>query len=517
MSLGVTEEQSSMEAADQPTKGGTPSLGKQVAQGAVWNYAAFLVSKGLLFVATLVLARLLSPADFGLVGMALLVITVLDILRDFGIGAAVIYFGREGPAAANLAFVLSSGVGVILCVANWVLAPLTVQFFKTSSSSDAATVTSLIQVLGLSLLFASLGSTHDALLQKEINYRRRMVPEVGRTLLKGLLSVGLAFAGFGAWSLVYGQVIGEAFATLLLWAVTGWRPSLVFRRELLRPMLGYSVQTMMAGGLGTLLSDVDYFIIGGMLGESALGIYTLAFRIPELLIKNLSSAVSTVAFPVAARLQSDLAAMRDVYLRMQHYMLMALAPLSFGLYATTPVLIHILFKPSWEPVIPIMQILSLYMLLGGIGHWPGVVYKAVGRPDIMNLLALVKVAMLVPVLLWSAANYGILGVAWGQLAVKIVGIMIDMVVVARFINITVWDNLQVIWPTMLAGTAMAAGVQAMSLLLDPAQRSIPVLALSILVGAAIYTVAIWLLDRAALTAVIDIARGFVRRKQLAGT
>lgn len=501
--------------ADDSPQGSAGGLGRQAAHGALWNYAAFLVSKGLLFVATLILARLLTPAEFGLVGMALLVITVLDILRDFGIGSAVIYHGRAGPEAANLAFAISSIVGVLLSALNWVLAPVTVQFFKTSTPADAATVTSLIQVLGLSLLFASLGSTHDALLQKEINYRRRMVPEVGRTLLKGLLSVALAFAGLGPWSLVYGQVLGEASATLLLWFITGWRPSLLFRRDLLRPMLGYSVQTMMAAGLGTLLSDVDYFIIGNMLGEAALGIYTLAFRIPELLIKNLAQAVSTVAFPVAARLQSDIAAMRDVYLRMQHYMLLILAPLGLGLYAVTPLTVHMLFKATWEPVIPVMQILSVYMVLGGINHWPGVVYKAVGRPDMLNMVSFVKLVILVPVLWWGAANYGILGVAWGQLATRIIGIVIDMWVVARFVQISIWENMRVIWPPMLAAVVMAGAVQALVILLDPTQHSVAVLAIGVVAGGIIYALAVWLLDRVAVSALITMARSILQRKRLA--
>ena len=106
-------------------------------------------------------------------------------------------------------------------------------------------------------------------------------------------------------------------------------------------------------------------MIGGMLGEVALDIYTLAFRIPELLIKNLAQAVSTVAFPVAARLQSDMAALRSAYLKMQRYMLAILAPMGFGLYAITPALVHILFGDKWNDAIPVMQVLSIYMLLGG--------------------------------------------------------------------------------------------------------------------------------------------------------
>ncbi|HYP19733.1 MAG TPA: lipopolysaccharide biosynthesis protein [Chloroflexia bacterium] len=496
--------------------GAGSGLGRQAAQGAAWNYLAFVVSKGLVFASTLILAQILSPAEFGLVGMALLVITVLDILRDFGIGSAVIYYGREGPAAANMAFALSSGIGVFLFVANWLLAPLTAQFFYTDSPQDIAVVTSLIQVLGFSLLFASLGSTHDALLQKEINYRRRMVPEVGRTLLKGVLSVALAFAGLGVWSLVWGQVLGEACATVLLWVVAKWRPARLFRRDLLRSMLGYSFQTMLAGGLGTMLADVDYFIIGALLGPTALGIYTLAFRLPDLLIRNMAQAVATVAFAVAAKLQSDLAAMRDAYLRMQRYMLIILAPLGFGLFAVTPGLINTLFKPDWAPVIPVMQILCVYMVLGAINYWPGVIYKAVGRPDVLNYISAVKLGMLVPVLWWSATNYGIEGVAWGQLAVRVVGIVIDMVIVARFVQISVWDNLRVIWPPLLAACLMAAAVRLLYYAVDPTERGgIPMLGLSVVVGSAVYVAAIWLLDRTALSGMLDLARSMLKRNRLA--
>ena len=121
-----------------------------------------------------------------------------------------------------------------------------------------------------------------------------------------------------------------------------------------------------------------------------------------------------------------------------------------------------------------MQLLSIYMLLGGVNHWPGVVYKALGRPGILNVLSLVKLVMLVPVLWWCAATYGIVGVAWGQLAVRIVGIVIDMRVVSNFVSVSVWANVRALIPSLAASALMAATLQ---LLLNSAsgQPSIPVL------------------------------------------
>src|SRR5215213_8288436 len=189
------------------------SLGKQATTGAIWNYLAFVVSKSFLLVATLILARLLRQDEIGLMSMALLVILVFDLMRDFGSGPALIYRQKDGAAAAEVAFVISASLGVGLFLLNWLLSPLVVGFFP--KASNPALLTSMLQVLGFSLLFTALGSTQDALLQKEINYRRRMIPEVGRTLVKGGLQVGLALTGFGVWSLVIGQVVGELCALIL--------------------------------------------------------------------------------------------------------------------------------------------------------------------------------------------------------------------------------------------------------------------------------------------------------------
>ncbi|MFL5734135.1 MAG: lipopolysaccharide biosynthesis protein [Chloroflexia bacterium] len=481
-------------------------------QGAIWSYGGFLASKGVLFVATLLLARLLSPADFGVVGMALLVITVFDILRDFGIGSALIQRSRDTAAAADMAFVLSTALGFVLFALNWVLAPLVTQFFQVTDPSQAELLPWLVRVLGLTLIFSSLGGTQDALLQKQLDYRSRTLPEVGRTGVKGIISVGLALAGWGVWSLVLGQVLGEACATVLLWIVSRWRPTFKLDFALLRPITSYGTQIMFVGGLGWLLSDVDYLIIGRLLGDVSLGIYTLAYRIPELIVRNLAQAVSNVAFPVAAKLQEDRAALRKAYLDMQHYMLLILAPLGFGLYAVTPALVRILFGAKWLAAIPVMELLSIYMVLGGVGHWPGVVYKAVGRPDILSRLSVVKLVLLVPTLWWAASAYGIVGVGWGQLIVRVITIFIDMVVVARFVNVSVIANLGRIWPPFAASIIMVVAVRAV-FLLDPAEASPLILILAIIVGGLTYAAAAYLFDRRAITMLLDTALGMLRRRR----
>jgi O-antigen/teichoic acid export membrane protein len=198
---------------------------------------------------------------------------------------------------------------------------------------------------------------------------------------------------------------------------------------------------------------------------------------------------------------------------MQRYMLAILAPLGAGLYALTPPLIHLLFQARWDPIIPVMQILSIYMLLGGVNHWPGVVYKALGRPGILNVLSLVKLVLLVPTLWWCAANYGIVGVAWGQLAVRIVGIVIDMRVVSSFVSVSVWANVRALIPSLTASALMAATLQIL-LNAAPGQPGIPALIVLVVAGAAEYAGLLWLLDSEAVDALFALARTFIPRRSL---
>jgi hypothetical protein len=153
-------------------------------------------------------------------------------------------------------------------------------------------------------------------------------------------------------------------------------------------------------------------------------------------------------------------------------------------------------------------------VLGAINHWPGVVYKAVGRPDILNRLSFLKLAMLAPALWWAASNYGIVGVAWAHLVVRLIGILLDMGVVSRFVKVSVLANLRVIWPPMAASLVMALAMRVI-FMLSPDERSILVMLLAVVAGAALYAATIWMLDRQAVVSLLTLGRSLIKRRRAA--
>ena len=247
-------------------------------RGLVWTYASFAGSKLLVFVATVILARLLMPADFGQVAFALVVISYLDTVGDLGISEALIYKQDRVEDAANITFIISLLTGAVWFLLILAMAPLAAAFFKDPACEP------ILRAMAWVFVITALGNTHDALLRRDLGFKQRAIPEFAQGLIKGIGSIVLALRGWGVWSLVWGHLIGAAVSTLALWLIVPWRPRWQFAWDLARRMLRYGGQIVSVNVLGAITHHVDYLIVGRILGSAALGFYILAFRIPEVII-----------------------------------------------------------------------------------------------------------------------------------------------------------------------------------------------------------------------------------------
>src|SRR3990172_207938 len=191
---------------------------KKTTEGIGWNYLSFGLRKILSLAIVSILAHILSPENFGIVALATLTIDYLSVFNDFGLGAAFIQQRDNVETTANTAFTLNIFIGITLTLITFLIAPLVATFFKEPLVSP------ILRWLGLNFLINAIGSVHKARLQRELNFRLKMIPELGNVFSRGILSVSLALTGFGVWSLVYGHLLGVILETILLWKVVPWRP-----------------------------------------------------------------------------------------------------------------------------------------------------------------------------------------------------------------------------------------------------------------------------------------------------
>jgi len=429
------------------------------------------VGKVVVLLTTVVLTRLLAPEQFGLVALALVMTTYAQGLADAGVAQALVYLPRSA-ATDRAALFCSTVLGALLALLGVLVAPALADFFHQPD------LVPLVRLLALSLLTGAIGAVPEALLRRSMRFRRLTAATVVRSLTTGVVSIGLAFAGFGAWALAWGVVAGSVIYSASTWALLQERPDCriwrISGREL-RRLLAYGIPAASSSLLAGVVMDVDYLIIGQRLGAEALGYYTLAFRIPELLIMNVFYVISSVTFPLYSSARADQEGLRRTYalsVRMQSlYGLCA----GIGIAVVAPLIVPIVFGEAWQGAIAPLIALSLYAACRSLGVGSNDVYKALGRPGVSVKISLLRLAILVPVLI-VATRWGITGVAWAQAATSLLFVLLMQAVACRLLKMRGTVLLAAVSPALMTGAAVAitGGLLAQVPITPPAALTVAV-------------------------------------------
>lgn len=483
----------------------TPTFAGRVLRGMLWSYGS-LASVGVLsLVCTAVLARLLSPRDFGVVALALVFTTLLDATRGLGLNQGLIVTdGGRLRESASSAFWFSLLFGAALAVVIAALSPFAADFF------DQPQLLGLLSVLGLTLPLRSLGLTHYALAQRELNFRSRTVAEVCEVVVRGGAGIGLALAGLGPWSLVLGYLAGTAAWVGGLWALVAWRPALRLRRSEVSPLLRFGGPLTVVVIVGTAMSYVDNLLVGKVLGTAALGQYTLGFRLPELLIVDVVAAAGLVLFPAFASLHRS--ALRAALLRASQYALLVALPVAVALITLADPLVLALFGARWRPAAAVIQLLSIGFVGWPLGQVAGSAYQATKRVDVMVKLAVPQGVLLVAALVIFVHD-GIAAVAACQAVVRVAFVVIGVYVSTRILELRLRDLFAVGWPAAIAAAGMAA-------VIIPLEHAItspwPALLVCSILGGGVYLGLAWTLAGDAIPSLLRLVVARTARGQVEG-
>jgi O-antigen/teichoic acid export membrane protein len=458
------------------------SVGTRTVRGILWAYGSYVGGRLLILVATAILARLLSPDDFGVVALALVFTGLLYTIRDFGVTQALIIVpDDELHEKADSVFAFSVLLGVALSGLILAISPLAARFFHQSE------LKSLLPLLGLSFITRSFGTTHYALAQRWLDFRSRTAAEFADVFVRGIASIGLAIAGFGAYSLVIGYVIGELALSVAMWVMVPWRPRLRLHFRRLMPLLGFGGALTGVDVFSAIQSNADYVFIGRVLGAASLGVYTLAFRLPDLIINNLTIVASTVLFPAFALV--DRQALRHAYLTTIRYTVMIALPLGIGLAILAEPFVLAAFGEKWRGAIVPMQVLVVYAVFPALTSPPGVIYKAIGRADILLKLSVVRTPLLIAAIALFV-HKGITAVAACQAGVVVVFFFVTTAIASRILDVAVRQIAAAVWPSVVASALLALALFGVRRLVEGPW---PELIAGGIAGGVVYLGVIWLL------------------------
>jgi lipopolysaccharide exporter len=460
------------------------SLGARTVRGALWAYGSYGLGRVLVLITTALLARLLTPDEFGLVALAILATSILDRLADFGVSEALIVSPPErAEDQARTAFVFSMGMAILMAGVTAALAPLAAGFFHEDG------LNTVMPLLGLTFPLRAIGAVHYALAQKTMDFRSRTAAELADVIVRGGAGIGAALAGAGAYSLVVGYLAGTAAMSLVLWVMVRWRPR--------RPEGGYDFRAL-AGFGGTLSaldliavvnSNADYFIIGRVLGTEQLGLYTLAFRLPEMLILNVSVVASQVLYPAFATLDRE--RLNAAFVASIRWMALICLPIAAVLSGLAAPLVGIAFGSQWTASVQPMRVLTLYAATTPIHMSSGTAYKSMRRVGILVWMAIPRGILLIAAMI-LVVHQGIVAVALCQAIVGLVFTIIGLLPARSMLHTPVRQILAAMVPSLLAsGVLFGIGFAAASLIDD----DVAAVAAGLGAGLPAWFAVMWLLAR----------------------
>jgi O-antigen/teichoic acid export membrane protein len=472
---------------------------RKVIDALAWSFVETVVMRGIQFTVGIVLARLLFPEQFGLIGMLLIFTSVARTLMEGGFGAALIQKLEATQTDICSLFYFNIFVGLLTAGAMCLAAPWIADFY------GRPILVPLARVLSLTVIFSSLGMVQNNLLYKEINFKAQTIASLVAGLLSGVVGIGLAIGGFGVWSLALQQVTAYFAGTVCLWALSSWRPSLTFRIESLRKMFGFGSRLLLSELLNQVFDNIYIVAIGKLFSASDLGLFTRAKNLEDMPSQTLSLVVERVAFPVFSSYQDDPARLKKGLKKALTVMALLNFPLMIGLALTARPLVLVLLGWKWAGCIGYLQLLCGLGLIYPLYNMNLNVLKSMGRSDMFLRLQIIWRALSIVnlVLTW---HWGISAMIGGMVVSTVLAFLLSGHFTNTLIYYPLREQLRDLIPYLAVAALMGATVFCIGLLKFPS--SILLLITQVTAGPATYFGLCWALRLAAFVE----ARNEVRQR-----
>jgi O-antigen/teichoic acid export membrane protein len=380
---------------------------RRAAREGAWFAGFKFVTQGFSWAITVVVARILVPADYGLMGMASILTGYVEIFNELGLGAAIIQAKEIEEDALSSVFWLSVAVGIVFSAVSYGLA------YPTAWLFDEPRVVPITQLISVLFLVSSMMIVPYSLMMRQVRFKETGMIQMVAVGVSSLAMLGMARAGFGVWTLIGGVIVQRCITLVLTFRRCGWVPALHFRLAEARPLLRYGIDVAGSRSAFYLFQKADRLIVGKVFDATALGYYSLAKQLASMPTEKIVSVINQVSFPVFSRYQDDIPRIRELYVRMTRYVLLVVAPMFVaGAIFGREIIVGFL-GAKWLPLVPLFQMFCIAQLAESLTTLNGVLHNAQGRPRWNMVYTLVTTALMSAALVVASTrglNY--LGIPW---------------------------------------------------------------------------------------------------------
>lgn len=451
------------------------SLKSKTVKGVGWSFADSLGSQGITFIVGLVLARMLTPAEYGLIGIILIFVNVFNSIVNSGFSAALIRKKDATDDDYSTVFITNMAISVVLAIALFFSAPLIADFF------DQPQLDALSKAMSCIVIINALGLVQFTILTKRIDFKTHTKISLIASISSGIIGIGMAFAGYGVWSLVGQQISRQLLNTLLLWLYNKWIPKMHFSTKSFKELFGFGWKLLVSSLIDVAWRDIYQIVIGKCYSPATLGQYTNAHHFGSIFSSNLTSIIQRVSYPVLSSIQDDKDRMKQAYRRVIKVTMLVTFVFMLGLAAVAKPMILVLIGDQWLIAAMFLPIICLQMMLYPLHAINLNMLQVQGRSDLFLRLEIIKKAIaVIPLLLGIFID--IYWMLWGSVFAGMFAFYLNSYYSGKLLNYSTTDQVKDILPSFGIAVIMAIITYLVSLL--PLSPFI-LLPLQIIVGAVI--------------------------------
>lgn len=427
------------------------SLQKKAKSSIIWTLLEALFVKGFTLFITIILARLLTPEDFGLMGLMTVFITIATVVVESGLGTSIIRDNNADSVDFSTVFFGNLALSLFVYPIIFFLAPFIATYFEQPILSI------LIRVYSISIIISAFYSIQEKLLMKELAFKELTILSFPGVLLGAVIAIIMAYYGCGVWSIIGMQLSTQTIKALVIWFKSTWRPSWLFSVEKLKFHFNFGYKLVISSIIKTLVNELYTVVIGKQFSIQTLGLYTQAKNMRSYPVTLLSGIISKVTYPLLSKIKEDNEKISKIYQSILRSVFFVITPLMLGMMVVAKPLFLILFSEKWVGVVPYFQILAVSSILTPIHEFNINVFNIYGRSDLFLKLEIIKVVMIFIAVL-CGIYFGIYGLLWSIVISSYVGLFVNTHYSGNLISYKTIHQLKDMLPIFIIGfLASAAG------------------------------------------------------------
>ena len=479
------------------------SLKHKTVKGVGWSFIDNLSSSGITFLVGLVLARLLTPSEYGIMAILTIFIAVSNSIVDSGFSNALVRKTNAKRVDYNTVFLFNLVVSGLLYVVLFFAAPAISVFFKEPLLVE------VMRVIGWVLVINALAIIPRTLFVKEVNFKTQTKVSLIASISSGVVGIGMALAGMGVWSLVGQQLSRQLLNTLFLWIYCKWRPVWEFSVQSFKELFGFGSKLLLSGLLDTVFKEIYSLVIGRCYTSAQLGQYTRANQFNQIFSSNLTTVIQRVSYPVLSSIQDEPERLREAYRKVIKSTTLISFACMLGLAAVAKPLIILLIGEKWLPAVGFLQIICFSSMLYPLHAINLNILQVKGRSDLFLKLEIVKKIIAVGPLVLGVL-FSIEYMLWGSVCTSFIAYFLNSYYSATLINYPTREQIKDILPTFIVSILTAAAMWSLTLLSLPNWLLLP---LQCLLGIILSVLIYERLHLAEYEEVKQLALSLLRRKK----